>query len=461
VNETTGETKIFPTLGNLTPADYIDTGLAFEYLRNEQIFPRDDTNFTVTNGSSLLASTYKNGTEPTPPKAYLSHAWVRRNITVGGQNYPVCGPGGKASFGFAADGSVRSLSHLWKPATLTGHPVRSILKDSVYHNILRQLESTCDNGLIRVQTVEVCFYDSGAKFLQPVYRFGATIGPDAANSTNTTTAGILGFIPLGKFALEPIPDLNNREPRPAPASFSPFPASSQSILSQERQFHPQIKVGRYIDRNDPSVNAGYTQWYDNSWDFIDALWASQTSTVGVNKVDFIDSQYLWAYPNQFISDKESYVDSVHIADTEVHGNWHEFWTLYNIGDIVYLSDIPAGGYGGGAGGSLAYWILHSCEVIPTLVDYSAPSSDEAWAVWWNIFNGLHAVVGYRTEMWIADGVMGSFGSTIGLGAAVVSSWLNIVYEDTAAYVPVVLDNENPNGINEPYGRAAAVAVCGH
>lgn len=28
-------------------------------------------------------------------------------------------------------------------------------------------------------------------------------------------------------------------------------------------------------------------------------------------------------------------------------------------------------------------------------------------------------------------------------------------------VPVKLHNENPNGINEPYGRAAAVAVCGH
>ena len=462
VNETTGETKIFPTLRNLRPAGYINTSLAFEYLRNEQIFPKDDTNFTVTNGSSLLGSTYKNGTKPTSPKAYLSHAWVQRNITVGEQHYPVCGPGGKASFGFAADGSVHSLTHLWKPARLTSRVVRSIPRDCVYHNIIKQLESIGDNGLIRVKSVEVCFYDSGANFLQPVYRFDAQFGPDVTNSTNATTAGIQGFIPLGNSALEPITDLTNREPRPAPAPAAPFPfpASPQSILSQERQFQPQIKVGRYIDRNVASVNPGYTQWYQNSWSFIDGLWESQIFPFGSNKVDFIDSQYLWAYPYQFTSDKESYVDSVHIADTEVHGNWHVFWTLYNTGDLVFLSDIPASGYGGGAGGSLAYWILHSCEVISTLIDYSAADSYEAWAVWWSIFNGLHAVVGYRTEMQIADGVTGPFGLYIGLGAAVVSSWLTIVH-DTALYVPAILDNENPNGIYEPEGRAAAVAVCGH
>jgi hypothetical protein len=64
-------------------------------------------------------------------------------------------------------------------------------------------------------------------------------------------------------------------------------------------------------------------------------------------------------------------------------------------------------------------------------------------------------------MWIGDSAMGTFGFHIGLRAAVVSSWLNIVHDDTADYVPVVKDNENSNGIFEPYGRASAIAVCGH
>jgi hypothetical protein len=153
---------------------------------------------------------------------------------------------------------------------------------------------------------------------------------------------------------------------------------------------------------------------------------------------------------------------VHVADTEVHGNWHIFWTFYNTADTVNLeTDIPADGYGPGAGGNLAYWILHSCEVIPTVMDYSAANVRDAWDTWFNIFNGMHAAVGYRTEMWIGDGVTGPFGSAIGGGAAVVSSWMNIAHDDTAAYLPVQYDNENGNGIEEPFGRPAAVAVCGH
>ena len=70
-----------------------------------------------------------------------------------------------------------------------------------------------------------------------------------------------------------------------------------------------------------------------------------------------------------------------------------------------LSDIPSDGYGGGAGGKLAYWIIHSCEVIPTPTDYSVTDRHIAFDDWFRIFNGMHAVVGYRTEMLIGDKVM--------------------------------------------------------
>jgi hypothetical protein len=458
VNETTGETKIFPSFGKLKPSEFINTNLAFEYMKNEQMFPRDDTNFVVTAGSSLLGSTYHNSSSPTPPMTYLAHAWVQRNVAAGNQQYPVCGEGSKASFGFAADGTVHSLSHLWKPAKHTGQTVSSITTDAVYQSINQQLESVTGAGFLTVHNVDVCFYDSGSNFLQPVYRFSATLDANSTNLTNIATAAIQGFIPLGASHPEAVPQLITSTPRPAPANPSPAQPTSNSTISRRQRFNVPIKVGRYIDRNLPGSN--YNQWYLNSWNFLDGLRGSQ-NLFGFNLAEFIDSQYLWAYPYQFTSEKQSYVNNVHIADTEVHGNWHEFWTLYNTGDLVYLSDIPSSGYGPGAGGSLAYWILHSCEVIPTPTDYSAANQHEAWDVWWNVFNGLHAVVGYRTEMWIADTVMGPFGSAIGLGAAVVPTWLQTVHDDTQNYVPVQTDNENPNHIQEPYGRAAAIAVCGH
>jgi hypothetical protein len=94
-------------------------------------------------------------------------------------------------------------------------------------------------------------------------------------------------------------------------------------------------------------------------------------------------------------------------------------------------------------------------VIPTQTDESG-----SFNVWWNIFDGLHAVVGYRTEMWIADGVTGPFGFAIGLGAPIVSTWINEVVTDSA-YNPDATYTDDNRNITEPMGRPSAVAVCGH
>ena len=144
-----------------------------------------------------------------------------------------------------------------------------------------------------------------------------------------------------------------------------------------------------------------------------------------------------------------------VALNEVHGNWWLFSTKDNSHDLVSLSNIPATGYGGGGGGSLAYWIIHSCEVVPTQTDEST-----SFDVWWNIFNGLHAVCGYRTEMWIDDDVTGAFGLYIGLGAPVVSAWLNEVASNDSYDDGVTYHDDNRN-MDEPMGRASAIAVCGH
>jgi len=82
---------------------------------------------------------------------------------------------------------------------------------------------------------------------------------------------------------------------------------------------------------------------------------------------FIDSQYYWAQPYMFISDKNSYINSVHLAQVEVHGNWHRFTTATTVG---LPSAVPEEGYGGGAGGILSYWLIRSCSVIPSPDDYA-------------------------------------------------------------------------------------------
>jgi hypothetical protein len=179
------------------------------------------------------------------------------------------------------------------------------------------------------------------------------------------------------------------------------------------------------------------------------------------RANFINSQYFWAFPFEFITRKNSFVNSVHIAETEVHGNWHFFTTLQDDSDGVLLSNIPSDGYGGGAGGKLAYWIIHSCEVIPTPTDFSVTDRHMAFDVWFQIFNGMHAVVGSRTKMTINDRVMPIFGRSISLGAPFVSSWLQTVHDDTSDYFLNILELDGNRHILEPRGRASAVVVCGH
>jgi len=132
----------------------------------------------------------------------------------------------------------------------------------------------------------------------------------------------------------------------------------------------------------------------------------------------------------------------------------EFTTYKNYGDIVTLAEIAeAGGLGSNAGGCLAYWILHSCEVIPTQTD-EAISFD----IWWQIFHGLHSVVGYRTDMYIDDQVTTNFGLWVGLGAGVVSAWIVEVAASNAYGTDTYLD---AIGVSRNLMTASAVGVCGH
>jgi hypothetical protein len=181
--------------------------------------------------------------------------------------------------------------------------------------------------------------------------------------------------------------------------------------------------------------------------------------------NWVDKQYYWAQPWQFTTNKDSFVNKVHIAEVEVHGNWHWFTIEKNCCDGVDLSGIPGSGYGGGAGGTSVYWIFHSCQVIPTATDYSAADHHLVYDFSWPIFNGFHAAVGYRTDMWIGDSIMPTFAFYISLRAAYVSAWLTIVHDDTSDYRTFWGNGQmyfdKNRGFEQPMGRASAVFVTGH
>jgi len=172
-------------------------------------------------------------------------------------------------------------------------------------------------------------------------------------------------------------------------------------------------------------------------------------------------QYFWAYPYEFTTNELSYVNSVNVALTEVHGDWWLFTTYQNWGDIVRINDITASnGYGPAAGGQLRYWILHSCEVVPAPIDAPCATDNRAWwTPWFDVFQGMHTVVGYRTIMYINDSVTYQFGKDLELGAPVISAWFNAVNSasDYSGHPTEVAHC----GTSLPMGKPSAVTVCGH
>ncbi|KAI9772626.1 MAG: hypothetical protein M1840_000220 [Geoglossum simile] len=470
VHGTTGGAVVFHNLTALKPAsEQINIGLAYEYIKIKEMFPEDHTKFAVVNGSSLQGHSYVRGKELTPPATYLKHGVVQRKITVAkGKDMPVCGPGSQASFGFGRDGQVYSVSYRWKSARSTKTKIKARLPKEIYEDICKQLEQSAGTGLVRVDGVDVCFYDSGNHYIRPVYRFWATLNVDRPKPNNTAPMRISGYVPIGKSSPEAVPALNDKVKGHKPKNSSGQLSTQEAQLSQKqvtnplyRTAGPSLTLGRYIVRDDTD------QWYKNS----NAYLAQLRNPFGFSLLtvaSFVDSQYYWAEPWFFTSERDSFINSVHIAENEVHGNWHWFSTEKNCCDGVTLdTDIPPQGYGPNSaeGVKLAYWIIHSCEVIPTPTDYSPPDQHKAYDPWWTTSNGIHAVLGYRTDMWIGDSVMSTFGAFVALGAPVVPTWLGTVSGDTGDYHAFWGNDQmyfdKNRQMNEPMGRASAVLVTGH
>lgn len=438
VHPATGESRVFPALEKLQPGEQLAqqaAAIAARILRDQALFPEDMSDVVALSPATLFGARHSKTGAGTSSAEYLSFVRFERRLN----GLPVFGPGSHAMIGVAEGGSIHAFSHRWRQAIAITEKIAAHPREVIGKAILEQLAAEVKPNHVQVDKVTVGYYDSGKEILQPVYRFEATVtSPDARLVANRH---VLGYVSIGE-APEPLPVLGVQRGR------SPMEPSGRGQHAKTSGITPEgdPTVGRYVVRDDSP------DWVSSANDFMNNLELAQ----GLDgRIQFTNKQYYWAEPWEFLADKNAFVNDVQIALSEVHGNWGKFSTRDNHDDIVQLSNVPAGGYGNGGRGALAFWILHSCEVIPTQTD-EATSFD----VWWNLFDGLHAAVGYRTEMWINDGVTGPFGFAIGLGAPVVSAWINEVVGNSS-YNPDATYHDSNRDITEPMGRPSAIAVCGH
>lgn len=434
-----GESRNFPQLDLLTPAGGLDDRArraAGDLAEDERFIPRDATGHTILD-PAVLSGSRGSRRRLGDVEQYLGFARIQRTV----RDLAVVGKGSRATATVSGDG-IEAVTHNWRAADVVEErPGDDIDRDRIARSIVESLEPIADEHDVRVDAVDLVYYDGDNDLIQPVYRFTASYRDLEGRREGDAAAGhLVGYVPVWE-ELDRLP-LTIERPRIRPRQ-------PRAAVRPVRQVNKRPTIGRYVVRED---NAG---WVTSANSFLSGL-----QTAGLfSGISPINRQYYWAEPRLFLDENRQFVDAVQVALTEVHGNWGLFSTLRNDADFVRLSGIPADGYGGSAAqGALAYWILHSCAVIPTSIDATT-----TYDVWWNTFQGLHAALGYRTEMWINDEVTFRFAFFAGLGAPMVSNWLSTVINDDS-YWPVTtyVDSSNYSPARTlPFGRPSAVNVFGH
>ncbi|KAJ2917470.1 hypothetical protein MD484_g2905, partial [Candolleomyces efflorescens] len=476
VNKDTGETRIYGDYASIPPAkSAINVKKALEFIKPDSIgFPIDDTTIRVVKGPSLLGATlFVDEGNSTEEATYLTQSFVQRSIRASnGVLYPVCGPGSQAAFGVGADNKIVSVSYLWKPAKNSGQEIKPNSTKNAVDTIKSALLSwtSADQG-VGVYGIDVCFYDSGVSFLQPVYRVLAQTHLSKDGSSKVNANRLLHYFPIGSGSPEPLPSVfpgNSTAAGPPDepqgnitARSLPDELDARSFSPVEaRGIKPEIKVGRYVVRND---SAQYS-FLRNANGFWDNLASSRVYA-------FQNSQYYWHYPFIYKESANTFINDVHLALTETHGSFHLMTTLSNCCDLVSIpGDLQSTGYGttaGGRGGRfrLGFWIINACEVMPASIDFQLLESTQARRLarafdpWRPVLaGGISAIMSWRTSPYFADDTPQTVAKLIAQGRGVASSWLEAavtdpVYRHSSMYIG------QTSRVNQPHGRASAVYPC--
>jgi hypothetical protein len=458
-HEQTGDAEILPQLEQLKTERYIpgnnphaETALstARTIFARPDVLPKDVTTIELTPVKPLVGVTLEKGAESahTLPPALLYLNYVAAHRTV--QGLAVQGPGSRALVGIDNSGTVQALSLHWRVASNSGQAEETRSPAQIHSALQAVVAPLAREGNVEVLAVNLVYYDDNqSPQMGPVYRIAARVYSNQGKGPAADDGLVLLYAQYGNAPLPPALTQGGPEPQAAPVNRG-------SLASGVEVAPGDPTVGVYVIRN---AEGG---WLSDAQGFIGGLGAWNSGG------QFTLAQYYWAQPFMYHPNASSWVDSVQVAETEGHGDWWHFTTddqNWSTEDVNFDTFPNGAGYGSVNKGKLNYWILHGCEEIPSPEDTPCPQGsphqdNRSWTdPWWRIFQGLHTVVGYRTVMWINDGVGQPFATSIKNGTPVISAWFNAL-ESSSAYNPDA-NYVNHCGLNWPMGRPAAVTACGH
>lgn len=446
-HQQTGEAEIFPDFEILKPEKFVGrrdldleraVTLAKEVFARPDILPKDVSQYTLGEARPVVGSTARRTAASREPavsgqRLYLTYVPVQRTIN----GLKVYGTGSRAAIAVGTDGNIQGLVLHWKVASLSTRVHEERTAAQVHAALTKLVEPMARDSDVEVLSVEIAYYDDNGDSMLPVYRAISRLHPHASPRAPAALLHnndyVATYVAYG----------NGRLPAALVPGSGPSPTEmpkGRAALRRPEAPAGDPTVGMYVVQNAPPPPNESSGFVAES----NGFWSGLQSSSGASQ--FSLPQYYWDSPALFTTDEAYFINNVNVALTEAHGAPWSFTTQSNCCDVVNINAIPASqGYGAANHGKLDYWIIHSCSVIPSAEDNSA-----WYTPWWNVFQGLHAVMGSRTEMYFDGGAVNQpFGKSIGNGASVISAWFNA----TLSYYP---------GSNQPpMDRPSAITVCGH
>jgi len=393
--------------------------------RDVRLIPKDVTELKLAPSIQVMGGAAPNGkvgaiaVGQQPPKVRFTLLPAVRSVS----GIPIYGPGSRAVLTLGNDGAVEGFLRSWKTASKGGTVQHKQGAADVQMAIERQLTPfEGGNTEITVDTIKQSYYDGNKNFLSPAFYFTAVL-----HSTNPKVADtrVHGFVPIGTAPEEipPIRTMAGKQPSQPPK----LPAVRPGLTPTEIKVHgiagaqAGISVGVFINRDAGMIGMGWDFWSGLS---IKLPFISPSTPFNL-------TEYWWAYPWQVNGSHSRWgMNNVNVAYTQPHGNWYLNTTLSNNQDVWTIQSINPG-FGAATGGKLAWWIVDSCEVCPAMMDLQITTGNgqHAFDPWWNVFKGLHGVIGFRTEMWLFDGMNWGYGFALSLGADVNTAWFQAIASD--------------------------------
>lgn len=431
VNEDRGHMDLMPNLEKLEKikvnllSHSAAMNIASNYTAEMKLIPQDISKFApkrvITLGMALQG---QGNTMPVTPK--LQSVVFQRSI----DGRSVLGNGSQLTINLGDNGNVEGFQRKWNQLLPESSQGNSAFRsnDEVYNRIEEILKQQFQGNVeIQVEKPQLVYFGNDSQFVQPAYVFKANVISNEGKGKAYYAGVVEALQNPPELLFEAIVDRVLPETPAAQVVSMPAPAPDDPT------------VGRYVVRQDS------WDWVDDANDFKRGLENGHCG--GCPAITF--PQFYWNEPRAFTTQDNYFADHCNIALMEGHGNHWLFTTRGNCCDVVFLNDGAQPGYGGHAGGQMAYLILKGCDIIPSPME--VPNWPDPW---WRIFKGLHQAIGFRTTMFINDDISYIFGYYLGRNCRILDSWFYAT-NSSASY-----QWQRSHG-GEVTGFGAVVMIPGH